>query len=157
MRIVHGVFWWIVTLTTLIIVDDLLFGPVFWIISVWNALAVTALAFTASFAMQIWLVRAGTNPNPGRVAKCMLDRLLLGHKNEEVVAREASLKARASSVIGAVIVTPIIGGVIPALLLAKRGVDVGRLTYLLATIYSIEFAAIHGGYGLGGLVRLVVS
>ena len=156
MRIAQGIFWWIVTLTTLIIVDDLLFGPFFWALALWSAPVATIIAFAASYAMQIWLIRAGTRPDMGRIARAMLARMMLGHKREEIAVRETSLKERSATIAGAFIMTPIIGGVLPALLLAKRGVDVTRLSYLLALIYSIEFAAIHGGYGFGWLVRVMV-
>ena len=149
-------FWWSITLATLIVVDDLLVGPMFWALSVWSATGATLIAFAVSFAVQTWLVRASIKPEPGKIAHAMLSRLSLGHKNKGIAARELSLKNRSATLTGAIVSTLVVGGVIPTIMLAKQGVDVARITYLLACIYSVEFAAIHGGYGLGGLVRFVL-
>lgn len=149
-------FWWLITLAVLIVVDDLLVGPLFWTLSVWSAPGATLIAFFVSLAAQTWLVRASIKPEPGKIARAMLNRLLLGHKNKEIASRELSLKHRSATVTGAIFSTLIIGSVIPTIVLAKQGINVTRITYLLACIYAVEFAAIHGGYGLGGLVRLVL-
>lgn len=156
MEIVRSIFWWSITLATLIVVDDLLVGPMFWTLSVWSAPGATLIAFVVSLAAQTWLVRASIKPEPGRIARAMLNRLLLGHKNKEIAARELSFKNRSVTLTGAIFSTLVVGSVIPTIVLAKQGIDVARITYLLACIYAIEFAAIHGGYGLGGLARLVL-
>lgn len=149
-------FWWSITLAVLIVVDDLLVGPMFWTLSVWSAPGATLIAFVVSLVAQTWLVRASIKPEPGKIARAMLNRLLIGHKNKEIASRERSLKNRSATVTGAIFSTLIIGSVIPTIVLAKQGMNVTRITYLLACIYAVEFAAIHGGYGLGGLVRLVL-
>ncbi len=160
MRIVHGVFWWSVTLITLLILDDLLFGPIFWVLALVNPLLSTVVAFVASVLFQNWLIQAGLKAHPGKLATFFLNRLMLGRKNAEVARREDSIKRSAGSAIGALMVTPLIGSVIPVLLLGKhRLMSAEKLRYfsvLLSVIYAIEFALLHGGYGFGGLVRVIL-
>lgn len=150
-----SLFWWIVTVLTLFILDDLVFGPFFWVISVWNRPLATLLAFVSSWCFGMWLITASFRPNRSRVAKFFLERLLLARKNAEVAQREESIKRQAASVAGAFLVTPLIGAVIPTLLLAKYAVlpkdRLIRLAVPMTALYATEFALIHGGYGIGGI------
>ncbi len=152
-------FWWTITVLTLFILDDLVFGPVFWTIAVWNQLAATVIAFAASWAFGMWLIIAGMRPAPSRAASFLLKRLMLERKNEEIAAREASIRKQAWSVAGAFLVTPLIGAVIPVLLLNKKQAmshaQLLRLALVLTALYATEFALIHGGYGLGAIAHSI--
>lgn len=160
MRVVQVVFWWGITLVTLLVLDDLLFGPVFWSLAVVNPGLSTVAAFVASVSFQQWLVHASLRPRQGKFALFFLQRLSLKRKNSEIASREDSLRRTAASVVGALAVTPLIGGVIPILLLNKHQMmERGKLrlfSVLLAVIYACEFALLHGGYGLGAVVRAII-
>lgn len=157
MRVARGVFWWGVTLITLFILDDLLFGPIFWSVALWSQLGSTVLAFLASLYFQNWLINASLRPVPGRLANFFLQRLMLQRRNQEIAEREESVKHVAASAAGALLVTPLIGSVIPTLLLDKHQLmDRKRLrpfSFVLTLVYATEFALLHGGYGFGGLTR----
>lgn len=159
MRIVRGIFWWGITLITLFILDDLLFGPVFWVLSVVDPVLSTGAAFIASVIFQNWLIRAGLKEQPNKAATFFLKRLMLERKNTEIAKREESIKHRAASAAGALMVTPLIGAVIPVLLLNKHNLmstdKLRRFSVLLTFVYGIEFALIHGGYGIGAIIRAV--
>lgn len=159
-RVVQGAFWWFLTIVTLFVLDDLLFGPFFWMLALIGPLFSTLVAFMFSVMFQIWLVRACLKPEPGKLPAFLLSRLMLERKNAEIAKRESSVKRRATSVVGALLVTPLIGGVIPSLLLHRHGVlsdhKIKRLSLLFALIYGLEFALLHGGYGFGALLRAVV-
>lgn len=158
--IARSIFWWMLTLAVLFIVDDLLFGPCFWLLSLADPLIATMVAFCSSFLFQVWLVQVGTRPDSGVFGRVMLRRLMLGHRKPEINYRELALQKRAASLVGAIAVTPIIGGVIPALILHRHGVMGSRgiriASIVLAAIYAGEFAALHGGYGFGALLRAVL-
>lgn len=160
MRVVHGMFWWVVTIITLFILDDLLFGPLFWAIALWSQQGSTAIAFMASVIFQNWLINACLKEHPSRMAKFFLERLMLQRKNEEIAEREESVKRTVTSAAGAIAVTPLIGAVIPTLLLNKRQrMDrkvIKPFSFFLTLIYGTEFALLHGGYGFGALVRALL-
>ena len=160
MRIVQGVFWWFITIVILFVIDDLAVGPIFWLLSLINPILSTVMAFCSSFVVTLWLVYTGVNGEPGRFARFALRRLMLERSNQKIAEREASIGRYATSISGAIIATPLIGGVIPSLLLYKHRVlsrvEVKRLAVLLAFIYSAEFALIHGGYGMGAVLRLII-
>lgn len=158
MKIVRAVFWWTITIITLFVLDDLVFGPIFWGLAVFTTpIVATVVAFCSSWAFGTWLVRAGLKDEPSKLAQGMLNRLMLGHKNSHIHRREESLKRNVASAAGALVVTPLVGGVIPSLLLRKHelmAVDsIRRYSVLLCAIYALEFAAIHGGYGFGAAAR----
>jgi hypothetical protein len=150
-----SLFWWIVTILTLFILDDLVFGPFFWAVSVWSQPLATGLAFAASWSFGMWLIIASLRANPSRPSQFMLNRLMLARQNGEIARREASIRHQAASVAGAFLVTPLIGAVIPTLLLAKHNVlsseRLVRLAVPMTALYASEFALIHGGYGIGGI------
>ena len=161
MRIVQGAFWWIVTIVTLFVLDDLVFGPGYWLLALVNPLFSTVVAYAVSFVFQVWLINACLRPKTGKIATFAIERLMLERKNVEIAKREQSIKRSATSALGALLVTPLIGATIPTLLLHKHQlmeVQVLRwFSLLLAAIYSAEFALIHGGYGFGGLLRTLVG
>ncbi len=150
-------FWWGVTILTLVILDDLVFGPIFWTIAVWNQRLATLMAFVVSWVAGMWLIVASLRPTPSKSAQFMLNRLMLVRKNRKIAVREASIRRRAWTVAGAFFVTPMIGAVIPVLLIAKHNVlpenKLLRLAVVLTAIYAIEFALIHGGYGIGAVIH----
>jgi hypothetical protein len=159
MRIVQGIFWWGMTVLTLLVLDDLLFGPVFWTLALVSPMLSTVAAFVASVGFQTWLVTAGMREHPTGIASFFLRRLMLERKNEKIAERERALRYSAASVIGAFVVAPLVGGVIPALILHKYNlmstVRLRAFAFALSVIYAFEFALIHGGYGIGALVRSV--
>ena len=156
-KLAEGLFWWGVTIVTLFILDDLVFGPLFWALSIRSKPLSTALAFVASWCFGLWLIDAGVRDNPSKLASWFMKRLMLERHNSHVADREESIKKRAVSSLGAVLVTPLIGAVIPVLLLDKRQRMTGRSlrshAFGLTVFYAVEFALLHGGYGIGGIVR----
>ncbi|MGK2896466.1 MAG: hypothetical protein ACSLEY_02605 [Candidatus Saccharimonadales bacterium] len=161
MRIVQTVFWWGVTILTLFILDDLVFGPAFWAIVLWSPAVATGLAFVASFIFQTWLISAVVKQERSKLASFFLQRFMLERKNKEVARRESSLKRQAASVVGAILVTPLMGSVVPVIVLHEyhvMGAKQFRLFALfLSVVYAMEFALIHGGWGFGALARVVFS
>ncbi len=159
MRIARGLFWWFVTILVLVLVDDLVFGPIFWSLAVLSRPLAVVAAFVASWAFGVWLVFRGTRREPGRVAQFFLNRLWLERRNPDVGRRERKVRDSVTSAVAATFSTPFIGGVIPSLVLYKRDLmpvaQIRRLAVFLAALYAVEFAAIHG-YGFGGVLRGVV-
>jgi hypothetical protein len=149
--------WWALTLVTLFLIDDIFIGPIFWGISVVSPLLSTVLAFTSSFAFQVWVTRAGMSQRPTKWAQSYIDGLMLTQKKGEVVERKGSLQSTITSTVSAVLMSLLIGGILPVLLLHKNGKlkekYLLRLMWLTSAIYATEFALIHGGYGLGAVAR----
>jgi hypothetical protein len=140
--------WWIVLVATLVVLDDLTFGPLFWFIS---RTAGPTYGFGAAIAVyvpvQIWLVRRGTTADPGLVAGFFLKRLSLERRSSQVAVREQALHRRVRDSGTAFALALVIGGVLPPLLLQRRGFPtqyVRRLSYVTAPIYALEFAVLHG-------------
>jgi hypothetical protein len=160
LTLARGLFWWCVTVLVLVIVDDLVFGPVFWSIALLSRPAAVIFAFCASWAFGTWLVFRGTREDPGRVARFFLNRLWLERRNPDIAQRERRVREAVTSTIAATVATPFIGGVVPSLVLYKRDAmpvgQIRRLAVFLAALYAVEFAAIHG-YGFGGVLRAVVG
>lgn len=158
MKFLQALFWWGVTLVTLIILDDMVFGPIFWGLATYNRLLSTIVAFFASWFFGFWLVYAGLKDEPGRLANFFLKRLMLGHKTRQIREREEKLSHTVASGAGALLVTPIIGGVIPSLLLRKyelmRAGTVRKYAMILTAVYAVEFAAIHG-WGVNSIFSLL--
>ncbi len=150
-------FWWLVTIITLFILDDLLFGPFFWALSLWSQAGSTLIAYLASFSFGSWLVLGALRDDPSKPARFFLKRLMLERPNHEIAVREDSIKRTATSFLGALLVTPLIGGVIPTTILAKKAVAplpvLRRYGVCLTALYAVEFALLHGGYGIGAIVR----
>ena len=153
-------FWWGVTLLTLILLDDLLFGPVFWALAAIDVALSTAAAFSASFIFQMWLIHEVLRERQGRIATWFIGRLFMARKRRQIVAREESIQHQVVSSASALAVTLLIGGVLPIVYLHRRQsmsrAALRRLSLATATLYAVEFALIHGGYGLGAVVRWLV-
>lgn len=159
-RIARGLFWWSATILVLVVLDDLVFGPIFWSIALLSLPLAIALAFLASWAFGTWLVFRGTRAEPGRIARFFLNRLWLERRNPDIARRERKVRQSVTSGVAATIATPFIGGVIPCLVLHKRDAmpvaQIRRLAVFLAALYAVEFSAIHG-YGFGRLIRSVLG
>lgn len=154
------IFWWAATIITLVLLDDLLFGPAFWALSQVGQVLATVTAFLASFVFQIWMTWAGLRPQPGRVAQFFVNRLMVAHKRRQITEREETLRNQITSIASAIVASLLFGGVIPVIFLHRRGMmSVGylrRLSFVTSAVYAIEFALIHGGYGFGAVVRWLV-
>lgn len=140
--------WWAATLATLVVLDDLTFGPAFWLIA---RLASPTTAFLAALVVyvpaQVLLVRAGTSDQPGRLATWFLSRLDLQRRSAEIGHREQRLRSRVTGIASACGLSLVIGGVLPPLMLWRAGYGrrfVRRLSVPTAVIYAVEFGVIHG-------------
>lgn len=148
LRALRAAAWWMATLATLVVLDDLTFGPLFWAISRWLGALVAVLAVFAIYVpAQVVLVRRATEPDPGKVAQFFLNRLELERRSHQVADREALLHGRVIGAASAIGLTLVIGGVLPPILLWRAGYSatfVRRLSYLTAPLYAAEFALLHG-------------
>jgi hypothetical protein len=142
------VVWWVVTVVTLVVLDDLVFGPVFWALGRWTGpLVAAATAFAVYFVAQVAMVHQGTQERPGRLARFFLRRLGLGRTDRRGRLHEDEIRERVLGGVSAVLLAPILGGVVPPMLLWHRGFDRGfvrRLTVVTSAVYSAEFAVLHG-------------
>lgn len=140
--------WWAGTVVILVILDDLVFGPVFWLASRVAGPAVAVLAIYAIYVpTQVFLVRRGTEESPGRLADFFLKRLDLHRRNERVAEVEGQLRSKVTSTLSAIAMTLVLGGVIPPLILWRHGSPtsfVRRLSVVTAVVYATEFAVLHG-------------
>ncbi|HYI61869.1 MAG TPA: hypothetical protein VEW93_08710 [Acidimicrobiales bacterium] len=147
-RQVHTVLWWAATVLTLVLLDDLTFGPVFWVVSrVGSPSAGFLVALAVYVPAQIALVHRGTSDRPGRLATFMLSRLDLQRRSRQIAAREQDMRARVTGVASAFGLSLVIGGVLPVLLLHRAGYGTGfvrRLAVATSVAYAIEFALLHG-------------
>jgi len=159
-RLARGLWWWAITIVTLVLVDDFVFGPIFWSLALVSRQLAVTLAFLASWISGAWLVFRGTREQPGRVAQFLLNRLWLDRRNPEIALRTRRVHSSVTSAVAATLATPFIGGVLPSLILQKRDLmpraQIRRLSVVLCAMYAVEFAAIHG-YGLGGAARALVG
>lgn len=139
--------WWLATLATLVVLDDLTFGPAFWLLSrvsgTWTAVIVVYLIYVP---VQVLLVVRGTAPDPGRIASFFLRRFDLERRSAHVARNEQALHRRVLGAGTALLMSLVIGGVLPPLLLWRQGAeraDVRRLSVLTASVYATEFAVLH--------------
>ncbi len=158
MRIITSIYWWAATLVVLFILDDILFGWIFWAIAAISINTSVAVAFVVSFAVQVWLSYSGIRERPGPIASKMINRLFLGRSSPNIEKRELKLRHSVMGVTAAIIVTPLIGGVIPVIMLSRTGrytqLTLRKISVALAGLYAVEFCLIHGGYGIPALLRL---
>lgn len=140
--------WWIATIFTLVVLDDLTFGPIFWVIArVGGAWWAVAAVFAVYVPVQVFLVRRGTAPTPGRLAAWFLSRLDLERRFEPLRTNEQRLRNQVAGVVSALALSFVIGGVLPPLLLYRRGwprLAVRRLSIWTSVLYACEFAVLHG-------------
>ncbi|MCP4435143.1 MAG: hypothetical protein GY812_06535 [Actinomycetia bacterium] len=145
---VTTLWWWFITLLVLVILDDLTFGPFFWLIArlagaVWAMLAVYAVYIP----VQLFLVSRGTRDEPGRVAHWFLSRLDLERRYRQVQDNESKVRSRVAGGVSAVLTCLIIGGVLPPLLLWRQGFErryVMQIAGVCSVVYATEFALLHG-------------
>jgi hypothetical protein len=139
---------WVLTIVTLVVLDDLVFGPVFWAIGALRGPAVGfVVAFVVYFVGQLVLVHEATRRSPRRLATFFLRRLGLERPAGRTRPREDEIRARILGSGSAILLSPVVGGVIPPMLLWHRGFDthfVRRLTIVTAAVYAAEFALLHG-------------
>lgn len=140
--------WWVATVLTLVVLDDLTFGPVFWLLSrtagPWVAATAALVIYTSA---QIYIVFRATEPEPGRIASFFLRRLDLARRSPAVHANEQKLRSQVVGWGSSILLTPVIGGVIPPLVLWRRGWEasaVRQVACVCAPIYAVEFALLHG-------------
>lgn len=140
--------WWLATLATLVVLDDLTFGPIFWLVSrLGSPLAGFLTALVIYIPVQVFLVFAATSGSPGRIASFFLSRLDLDRRSQSVGDRERRLHERITGVLSATGLSLVIGGVLPPLILWKAGYSRGfvrSLSLLTASVYAVEFAFFHG-------------
>lgn len=142
----------------MVLVDDLVFGWIFWGIAQWSPVASAAIGFFASWSVSFWLVVQGVNENPGKLATHLLKSLELERSNPELRMREDSVKNKITSVGVAIPMCLLFGGIVPTLWLWKRDVvshaSALRVGFLLCGFYAVEFALVHG-LGIGGSIFFV--
>ncbi len=150
----RAVYYWILLLASLVVLDDLLFGWIFWALALVHPIFSAVIAFAACWGISYWLVLEGLRAEPKKVAAILLARFGLERKNPEIARREHSLKKKLASVGAAVPMTLLFGGVVTTLWLRRRAViptdSLARRTgaYLTA-VYAVEFMLLHA-LGIGG-------
>lgn len=139
--------WWAITVVTLVVLDDLTFGPAFWAIArLLSAEAAVAAVLITYIPVQVFIVHRATSPEPGRFAAFFLNRLALERRSERIAAREKALHGKVVGAVSGTALTLVIGGVLPPLILWRTGyptVFVRRLSWVTASLYAAEFAVLH--------------
>lgn len=142
------VWWWVLTLATLVVLDDLTFGPFFWAIARFASAGVAVVAVFAIYVpAQLWVLSRAVTEDPGRLAAWFLRRLSLERRVKAVQANEQRVRARVVGVGSALLLSLLIGGVLPPLLLWHRGWNqraVMRVGVATSFVYAAEFAFLHG-------------
>jgi hypothetical protein len=140
--------WWAVTVLTLVVLDDLTFGPAFWALSRWAGPGVAVAAIFAIYVpAQVLLVVQGTSEHPSGPARWFLRRLDLERRNAHVRDNEMLLRSKVVGTASATLMSLLVAGVLPPLILWRRGAPrryVRRLSVLTGTVYAFEFALLHG-------------
>lgn len=138
--------WWALTIALLVLLDDLTYGPAFWLLSLAAGPVAIFVAFSLYFIVQLYLVFEGTKEEPSRGAASLLRRLRLARRSDEVAKREVRIHETVTGAAAAVALAPFIGGVLPPLLLSKRGWERRHVLWIstaTAAIYAAEFAFLH--------------
>jgi hypothetical protein len=139
---------WIATVVTFVVLDDLVFGPVFWALARWKGSAVAAAtAFVIYFVVQVFIVHQGTQAAPHRLAAFFLRRLGLERGAVATRRHEEEIRSKVLGSGSAILLSPVIGGIVPPMLLWHRGQSarfVRRLSVVTAAVYASEFALLHG-------------
>lgn len=147
-RAAQTVFWWVATLAVLVVLDDLTFGPAFWLISRTLGPGIAVLAIFASYVpAQLYLVYQGSKGSPGRVSAWWLKRLDLERRSIHVRRNEAAVRRQVTGSVSALLLSPVIGGVLPPLILQRKGTPqavVRGIAWPAAIIYAATFALLHG-------------
>ena len=138
--------WWVITFAIVIVLDDLTYGPIFWLLAAFTGSLAVFIAFGVYVAAQLYLVHHGVKDDPGPLARRLLDRLELSRRFDQVANREAALHERVTGSVVAVLLALVIGGVLPPLLLWRRGWSrsaVMRVATVTSVVYAAEFAFLH--------------
>lgn len=148
-------YYWTLLGVTLVMLDDLTFGWIFWFLAQVHPLFSAAAALAIYWSLGYWITQRGLRPNPGKLAVWFLTRLQLERKNPELRVREEALKSKVNSVVAAIPMSLLFGGVVSTLWLRRRGVvseeQAPRLAFWFCGLYAFEFAFIHG-FGIGGSI-----
>lgn len=157
-RFFRTLYYWTLLLVTLVVVDDLTFGWIFWLLSQIHPLLSALVALCAYWAIGYWITLRGLSPEPGKVARWFLNRLQLERKNPELRAREDELQKKITSIAIAIPLSLLFGGVVTTLWLRRRDVvddsAAKRVALVLCGLYALEFALIHA-LGIGGSIFFV--
>lgn len=140
-------FWWVATIATLVVVDDLTYGPISWLLVKLFGQAAIALVFVIYFVAQLYLVNQGIRDSPARLARVLLDRLQLSRRSSQITDRETHIHEHVTGAALACVFSLLIGGILPPLLLWRRGwsrIAVQRVAVVTSAIYAAEFAMLHG-------------
>lgn len=147
-RRIETIGWWLATIATLVVLDDLAFGPFFWALS---RLAGPLVAATAIYLVyvpvQLFIVSRGMTDQPGRFATFFLSRLDLERKSTKVAEVERNIRQKVTGISSAILLSLILGGVIPPLTMWRNGYErqtVRRVSVITAVLYATEFALLHG-------------
>jgi hypothetical protein len=140
--------WWAATIATLVVLDDLLFGPFFWAAAVrWGPWVAATLIVVTYVPAQVLLVRQSMSDVPVALARFVLRRLDLDGGHSAVRRNESTLRHHVVGATSALAMSLVLGGVIPCIVLSKRGYDrrfVCRLSVATSIVYAAEFAILHG-------------
>ncbi|MEZ5267881.1 MAG: hypothetical protein R2789_04680 [Microthrixaceae bacterium] len=142
-----ALWWWAATIAILVILDDLTFGPAFWLISrvagpIWAVVAVYAV-----YVPHNCFSWPGELSTTLRVAS-WFSRLDLERRYQKVRDNERLMHSKAvAGATSAVVLSLLIAGVLPPLILWRQGYGrefVLRVAVLTSVVYASEFALIHG-------------
>ncbi len=140
--------WWLATVLTLVVLDDLTFGPAFWVVARLAGPLVAVIAiFCVYVPAQLVILKGATSDSPGRATSFFLRRLDLERRKPQLARNEQQLRSKVVGAGSAVLLSLVIGGVLPPLLLWRRGADrrfVLRLGVVTSFVYAAEFALLHG-------------
>jgi hypothetical protein len=140
--------WWALTLLLLLVLDDLVLGPVFWSISVWKGPVVAvALILVTYIPVQMYFVLRATTDDPGRVTTFYLGRLDVHRRSAQVQRNTDVLSRKVGGATSAVLLSPLVGGVLPCLVLWRQGHSrrfVCTLALTTSTVFALVYAALHG-------------
>lgn len=147
-RRIEIVAWWLLTIATLVVLDDLAFGPFFWTLSrMAGPLVAAAAVYLIYVPAQLWIVSRGMTDRPGRFASFFLSRLDLERRSASVAEVERNIRQKVTGVSTAILLSLVLGGVIPPLTMWRNGygrATVHRVSVVTAALYATEFALLHG-------------
>lgn len=155
MTFLRTLYYWTLLLITLVVLDDLTFGWIFWALAQIHPLVSASFALVIYWGLGYWITLRGLAPQPGKLAGWFLNRLQLERKNPELRVREQQLKDMITSIGVAFLMALLFGGVLTTLWLRRREVvddqQARKLAFWLCGLYALEFALLHG-LGIGGAI-----
>lgn len=153
--LLRTLYYWTLLLITLVIVDDLTFGWIFWALAQIHPFVSAGTALAIYWVNGYLITIRGLRPQPGKIAGWFLKRLQLERKNYELRAREEQLKAKLTSVAIGIPMSLLFGGVLTTLWLRRRNVindrQAKQIAFGLCGLYALEFAVLHS-LGIGGSI-----